>query len=45
MKVFKNMQTFLGYVCKNFSKYDRRIVISKRDLDAHKYMGKYIAAN
>jgi len=38
MKTYKNIQTFLDYVPNNYQKYDRWIIISKRDFDALIYM-------
>lgn len=38
MKTHKNIQMFLDYVPNNYEKYDRWIIISKRDFDAPKYM-------
>lgn len=38
MKAYKNIQMFLDYVPNNYQKYDRWIIISKRDFDAPIYM-------
>lgn len=38
MNAYKNIQTVLDYVPNNYQKYNRWLIISKRDFDAPIYM-------